>query len=387
MSSKLLWVVVAYVLLIVHGSLFPFLGWHPPHHWTNPVLMPWPAHGSRSDILINVLAYLPLGFLIRQLWIRTGRTQGLLVAAAVGFSLSFSMEFLQEALPSRVSSVADIVNDTLGTLIGALMALGLSPDSLTGQRLYAWRERRFVPGTLPNLALVVLLLWAATELFPYAPSTKLSTIEAGLYHFLHTWHHPELFNVSKALMDGCAMFGIGVLMRIVMREPVMPTLITFVLVVTFLKIIIAEQTLSLEFFCASLVSLAILSLLTWQNRRGLAWLGMAAIALAKIIDEIHPGSLAGQLPFNWIPFAAQAGRLGGMDDILSTLWLGLGLAVYARVIAGGRLRPGMGLVCGGVLFGVWFILEWNQQTLPGRVPDITDPLLGTLAWWGGGEIE
>lgn len=386
-SSKLKWLVVFYVLLIIYGSLLPFRGWQTPHPWINPVLTPWPAYDPGSDILTNVLAYLPLGFLISHFWMRTSRVTGLLLPVTAGFALSFCMELLQEALPSRVSSVQDIFNNTLGTLIGSLMALGLSSDSLTGRRLHAWRERRFVPGTLPNLVLVVLLLWAATELFPYVPSTNLRIIKAGMSPFINTLRHPELFNASKALMDGCSIFGIGVLTRTVMREPVLPPLIAFVLGVTFLKSIIVYQTLSLEFFCAALVSLAILSQLTWQNRHGLAGLGMIAIALAKLIDELHPGSLYGYLSFNWIPFAAQVGRLSGLDDILSTLWLALGLAVFARIITGDRLRLWMSLLGGGAVFSVWFLLEWNQKYLQGRVPDITDPLLGMFIWWVGWAVE
>ena len=65
----------------------------------------------------------------------------------------------------------------------------------------------------------------------------------------------------------------------------------------------------------------------------------------------------------------------------------MGLAAFARIITGKRLRPMMCLLSSGALFSVWFALEWNQQTLPGRVPDITDPLLGTFAWWVDGEME
>ena len=386
-SSGLKWLGFFYVLLIVYGSLFPLTGWQAPPSWSNPIMSPWPAHDSRADILVNLLAYLPLGLLLSLIWRRAGKTTGLLFAVAAGFALSFCMEFLQEALPSRVSSAQDVVNNTLGTVAGALLALGLSPGSFTGRRLLAWRESRFAPGTLPNLALVVLLLWAATELAPFAPSLDISTLKAGLRPLANTLRHPSLFNLPKALMDGCAIFGIGVLARIVTREPVLPLLIPFVMGVTLLKIMIVGQTLSLEFFCAALAALAILSLLTWQNLRGMAWLGIAAIALAKIIDELRPGSTPGFYAFNWIPFAAQVGSLAGIDDLLGTLWPALGLAVLARMITGWRLRPWTTLAGGALLFGVWFGLEWHQRSLPGRVPDITDPLIGLLAWWAGWAVR
>jgi hypothetical protein len=34
-----------------------------------------------------------------------------------------------------------------------------------------------------------------------------------------------------------------------------------------------------------------------------------------------------------------------------------------------------------MLFAVWFGLEWHQQQMPGRIPDVTDPLVALLAWW------
>ena len=386
-SSGLKWLCFFYLLLIVYGSLFPLTGWRAPPSWSNPITSPWPAHDSGSDILVNLLAYLPVGLLLTLIWRRAGMVTGFLLAVAAGFALSFCMEFLQEALPSRVSSAQDVFNNTLGTLAGALFALGLSPESFTGNRLLAWRKRRFAPGTLPNLALIVLLLWAATELFPYAPSVDVSTLKAGLRPLVDTLRHPTLFEPSKALMDGCAMLGIGVLARIVTREPVLPLLIPFVMGVTLLKIMIVGQTLSLEFFLAALAALAILSLLTWQNLRGMAWLGMTAITLAKIIDELRPGSSLGLSSFNWLPFAAQEGSLAGMNDLLGALWPALGLVVLARMIAGWRLRPWVSLAGGALLFSTWFALEWHQRSMPGRVPDITDPLIGLLAWWVGWAVR
>lgn len=386
-SSGLKWLCVFYVLLLIYASLFPLTGWRAPPSWNNPVTSAWPPNDSRADILVNLLVYLPFGLLLSVIWRRLGRVPGLMFAVGAGFALSFCMEFLQEALPSRVSSGQDVFNNTLGTLAGALMALGLSPDTFTGARLLAWRQRRLAPGTLPNLGLVVLLMWAATELFPYAPSLDVGMLRAGLHPFANTLRHPELFDAPKALADACAILGIGVMARIVMREPVLPLLMAFVLGVTLLKIMIPNQTLSLEFFCATLVSLAILALLTWQDLRGLARLGIAAIALAKIIDELRIGGTPGVMPFNWIPFAAQEGRLVGIDDLLGTLWAALGLSVLSRMITGSRLRPWVCVLGGGLLFGVWFALEWHQQSLLGRVPDITDPLVGMFVWWVGWAVR
>ncbi len=381
-SGKLGWLAFGYALLIVYGSLLPFSGWRPPPAWSNPLLTLWPDFDPDADVLVNVLAYVPLGMLLCWTWIRGGLVQSILFPVAAGFALSFCVELLQEALPSRVSSARDIFNNTLGSLVGSLIAIGLSSDRLPGRWLHAWRARHLLPGLLPLLGCAAILLWVAAELFPYLPSTNPQVIKAGLHPFAHTLRHPGLFSIPEALVEGASMLGVGILARLILRGPVMPMLVVLMLGVMAFKVLIAFRILSLEFFCAALASLAVVTPLTRQNRRALAWLGLAAVSLAKIVDELQPGySPDWFFPFNWKPFAYHAGSLAGMNDILSALWLAMALAVFARYIAGDRLRPRTGLLGGAALFGVWFMLEWHQRTLPGRLPDITDPLLGVLAWW------
>src|ERR1035437_1837347 len=63
-SSGLKWLGFFYFLLIIYGSLFPLTGWQAPLSWSNPIMSPWPTHASRADILVNLLAYFPLGLLL-----------------------------------------------------------------------------------------------------------------------------------------------------------------------------------------------------------------------------------------------------------------------------------------------------------------------------------
>ena len=53
-----------YALLIAYASLYPLAGWRDPGQSAFAFLAAgWPRHLLRFDILVNVLAYLPLGFL------------------------------------------------------------------------------------------------------------------------------------------------------------------------------------------------------------------------------------------------------------------------------------------------------------------------------------
>ncbi len=71
-SPALVWLSLLYPLLIAYASLFP-LDWHPPLVWSNPLAHPWPHSDSRSDVLVNVLAYMPLGLFLALSWRNLGR--------------------------------------------------------------------------------------------------------------------------------------------------------------------------------------------------------------------------------------------------------------------------------------------------------------------------
>ena len=64
---------LAYVALLIYASLFPFSGWTAPSNPFGFLAPAWPHHWRRVDILINVLAYVPLGLLLARWWSR--RTQ------------------------------------------------------------------------------------------------------------------------------------------------------------------------------------------------------------------------------------------------------------------------------------------------------------------------
>ncbi len=78
---------IAYALVILYVSLEPFWGWYNP-----PATVPfflfrgWPRYISKFDIIVNVLAYIPLGFLLA-LSLRPALrvTPAFLVASLIGF--------------------------------------------------------------------------------------------------------------------------------------------------------------------------------------------------------------------------------------------------------------------------------------------------------------
>jgi glycopeptide antibiotics resistance protein len=75
-----------------------------------------------KDILINVVGFIPLGFLLAR-YLRykgCGSLAVVLLAVAAGFGISFFIEILQAFLPARSSDMMDLIANTFGTIIGCL---------------------------------------------------------------------------------------------------------------------------------------------------------------------------------------------------------------------------------------------------------------------------
>jgi VanZ family protein len=156
-----------YALLIVHASLQPFSGWLPPLPETPFFLWaPWPRF-TAPDVVINVLAYLPLGFAAA--WM--GRRQDTVSHAAVRAvlacaALSFAMEWIQMYLPMRRASVLDFLANTAGATAGACAAAVIMRHPQWRWRIRHWRERVFIGGRLGDFGLTLLALWWVVHVNP-----------------------------------------------------------------------------------------------------------------------------------------------------------------------------------------------------------------------------
>ena len=155
-----------YAALIVYASLFPFTGWRDQGivPWAY-LRAPWPRYWTGFDLAINLVGYLPMGFLLTlALRLRTrARWTAALLASVATAALSFTMECLQSYLPLRVASNVDLGFNALGGLLGALGAALLDRLGAIehGRRV---RSRWFARDA--RGALVLLALWPIGLLFP-----------------------------------------------------------------------------------------------------------------------------------------------------------------------------------------------------------------------------
>jgi len=158
----------AYTLLALYGSLYPFSDWRASGVAPLAFLTTgWLRYTTAFDLVVNALAYLPLGFLwVTVLSIRLKPGVAFVLTALAGCLLSLSVETVQNFLPSRVPSNLDFASNTLGVFIGAAAGLRWGRDLLDGGRLYAWRERRFLAGRTGDRGLLLVALWLLTQLNP-----------------------------------------------------------------------------------------------------------------------------------------------------------------------------------------------------------------------------
>ncbi|HEX8986658.1 MAG TPA: VanZ family protein [Rhodocyclaceae bacterium] len=168
-SSRLsLYFAAAYTLLAIYASLHPFSGWRDtgvePFAFLSAA---WPRHWTGFDLFVNVIAYLPLGFL----WFpvaqpRLGRVGAVLLVTLGGATLSLCMEALQNYLPSRVPSNVDLACNALGTFIGTLAGARWGHQLLDGGKLHDLRLRLFRHGAMGDAGLLLLGLWLMSQLTP-----------------------------------------------------------------------------------------------------------------------------------------------------------------------------------------------------------------------------
>ncbi len=157
---------LAFLGLIVYASLHPFTGWRVSGLSPFAFLEGgWPRYWTVFDLVVNVLAYLPFGFLLTLALARVpGRFSAMVLATLAAAAISFGLECLQVFLPSRVPSNVDLACNSFGGLIGAILAYRAGPRFF--QHLMEWQHRLVAPLPHAELGLTLLGLWLLIPLSP-----------------------------------------------------------------------------------------------------------------------------------------------------------------------------------------------------------------------------
>jgi VanZ family protein len=214
------WLVV-YALSIIYVSLTPFSGWTD----TDTVLSlwpRWPRYITFFDVLINVLAYVPLGlFAYIFLHPRIGPKPAAFFSVLAGFVLSLAMEMAQQFLPTRISSMVDLLANTGGTLIGVALTawFAWTPQLEIISNL---RDRIFIRGRLANLGQLLLALWFITQLNPSIPFLGAGNV---INMLLEPWNHradAAAFWIPQAAGMALNFCGIALFISLLVQRALKP---------------------------------------------------------------------------------------------------------------------------------------------------------------------
>ncbi len=168
-----------YAGLIFYASLYPF------SDWRYQGIVPWaflssplPKYWTGFDVVVNVLGYMPLGFLLLLSAMRSGRIRyTIALTTLLAGVLSLTMESLQSYVPVRVPSSVDLVLNTLGAWLGALIAWAMEKLGVI-DRWSNFRARWFVADARGGL--VLLAMWPVALLFPAAVPFGLGQVQERL---------------------------------------------------------------------------------------------------------------------------------------------------------------------------------------------------------------
>ena len=206
---------VLYGLMIVYASLEPFSGWMAPLPDTPFFLFaPWPPRFTRFDIVINVIAYAPFGFLLALIGGEQERARrGSQPRSASPRSLSFAMESTQMFLPMRDASALDFVSNTparRSALSRHWRSIARRDCAGTSRE---WRNRVFLGDRSGDLGLALLVHLAAVagqsghpairgDLRPVAASSR--PIVAG--------------TLLQAAQSAFNVIGVGLFLALLLRQ-------------------------------------------------------------------------------------------------------------------------------------------------------------------------
>jgi VanZ family protein len=221
-----------YLLLIVYASLHPFSGWR--HIGISPfdyLFAPWPRTGSVFDVVVNVIGYVPFGFLcIAVLHPRIWGLPAFAVAVAGAAALSIGLEALQNYLPTRFSSNLDVLSNVSGATIGALAGLRLAPWLLHHGPLRRLRGVAFLPGTRVDIGLVLIGLWLFVQLNPITLLFGSGDLRDLVVPPGGRSRAPEFFVSIEAIVSAANLVVVALLLSalIVHRTAVRPTFLGLV---------------------------------------------------------------------------------------------------------------------------------------------------------------
>jgi VanZ family protein len=364
-------------------------------------VLEWPSHHvSRVDVLANIVAYVPLGWLCAYTATAGGRRGGRripLVLASVGAVALFSLvlEAAQSCQAARVSSAIDWATNTAGAAIGAVFALLLPTLARVIETRAARTRATGADARLRVGAMAVVVLWLVAQTLPWSFTADVGVFRQNLA-FLQHWPDGMALDRWTTLRHAGAWLALAAACRLSASSRLLATaaLLTVAAAGIGLQVMLvvpsplsAEELLGI----AVAVALGVPSLMLLPDALGDAWWArvlLAGVVVVVAAYELRPSPGAIQA-FSWLPLVGFGQRLGALDFAALFAWAGCGAVVAAHAAQRQRDRAQARRWPLAMLV-LLFALELAQTRIPGRGPDTSAMLfmilamLGTGAWLRGG---
>lgn len=315
------------VFVIVYASLQPFTEWSRENFSPFAFLFDFNKRWTRADIVLNVAAYVPLGFALAASWPRHWRAS-LSASLTLLFALllSITMEALQSWIPSRYASIFDTIANIVGTGLGALIGILVMRMTWLTTSAERFRDSLFVAGSTGDLKIVLLLAWLAAQVNPGIPLFA-STFHPGIVATIE----PAVI-VVETVQTAAALIGIGLFTDLAMRKRWLGgiALITVIALAVGLKTTAAQWFLTPVAWDAWLrpghtLGLAtgaiLLTVLFWLSRRAKSIVAGVSLLSGVLVPLLLPDLVNAKAPlsqFNW--HYGQLLNLNGLTHTIILLW-------------------------------------------------------------------
>src|SRR5690606_10439647 len=174
------------------------------------------ARLSRTDLLANVVAYVPLG-LLGVMVARRRRLASAALVAACACALSLTLEITQSCQSARVSSPFDWAANTLGATAGALLGL-LVTSRAVWRPLSSGTAPDVMHGRLRALTIALALGWVVLQTKPWIFSVDVGTLRSSL-SFLRRWEGLSTFDMWTVMRHAAAWLAVGSAWRLASPTP------------------------------------------------------------------------------------------------------------------------------------------------------------------------
>ena len=352
------------VVLVFYGSLFPF---HYQSHepaWADLSLL-FTGTGKRSslsDLIGNVLLFLPYGLLMASSRMGGRVGSGLVAGAALAGLVQYLQFWFPDRDPSGLDAATNVLGILLGMVVGRMIPAHLWPD-LTSKH------------GRPHIALLtsgLMLLWLLDRWFPLVPSLDVQNIKNGLKPLLD-WSQIGWLDVLRHLT------GWLVFLRLARYSPLKPTGLPVLLLMCGLAVAVEPVFLTNTLGPDNLIGFVLACVSAPWFRRGPASLAMLVLVLLLniVLSALEPFDFTWAGSFEWVPFA---GWLKG-DPLTAIPTMIEKTYEYGSLVF---LLRYLGLSHKATCWTVGLLsltLEILQQGLPGRTPEITDPLMMLVFAW------